>query len=208
MHPNGSVSSQLVPLNQCETVTLLPGALVRQRVLSVPAARRRLDGAAATARPGSQLIYLEPKVGHIDQALLGDVQVPAGILMGKFILTHAKPVGEGTSGTVLRGWMAGRQVALKLQYGFPARTSLQNCTMLRNSLQNCNTLCMYEKCPGLNHGMCRNAYSRYPHTFINSTTFWFCLDVPLQRLPQDLVASASRCQSRRLVRLLHRHVPC
>ena len=68
-----------------------------------------------------------------DEALTCDVQIPQNLRMGKFILTHAKPIGEGTSGTVLRGWMAGRSVALKLQY---------------------------EKCPGLNHSMCRNAYSR------------------------------------------------
>ena len=51
-----------------------------------------------------------------DEALLGEVQLPRGLPMGKFILTHARPIGEGTSGTVLRGWMAGRAVALKLQY--------------------------------------------------------------------------------------------
>ena len=67
-----------------------------------------------------------------DHALTADVRLPP-LRMGKFVLTHARPIGQGTSGTVLRGWMAGRAVALKLQY---------------------------EKCPGLNHDMCRNAYSQ------------------------------------------------
>jgi hypothetical protein len=72
-----------------------------------------------------------------DEALLGHVRVPSDAVMGKFILTHAKPIGEGTSGTVLRGYMAGRAVALKLQCacsGFCARVidckalTLVSCT--------------------------------------------------------------------------------
>ena len=66
-----------------------------------------------------------------EQALTRDVRLPQ-LRMGKFVLTHARPIGQGTSGIVLRGWMAGRAVALKIQY---------------------------EKCPGLAHDMCRNAYS-------------------------------------------------
>ncbi len=94
-----------------------------------------------------------------DEALLAEVTVPKDLAMGKFILTHAKPIGEGTSGTVLRGWMAGRVVALKLQY---------------------------EKCPGLNHGMCRNAYSRIwshiPADAGLSDWFGFCIGrVPYSR---------------------------
>ena len=94
-----------------------------------------------------------------DEALLGSVTVPKDLIMGKFVLTHAKPIGEGTSGTVLRGWMAGRVVALKLQY---------------------------EKCPGLNHGMCRNAYSRIwshlPADAGLSDWFGFCIGrVPYSR---------------------------
>jgi hypothetical protein len=94
-----------------------------------------------------------------DEALLGEVQVPPALPMGKFVLTHARPIGEGTSGTVLRGWMAGKAVALKLQY---------------------------EKCPGLNHGMCRNAYSRIwshiPADAGLSDWFGFCIGrVPYSR---------------------------
>ncbi len=94
-----------------------------------------------------------------DEALLAGVTVPKDLPMGKFILTHSKPIGEGTSGTVLRGWMAGRVVALKLQY---------------------------EKCPGLNHGMCRNAYSRIwshiPADAGLSDWFGFCIGrVPYSR---------------------------
>jgi hypothetical protein len=94
-----------------------------------------------------------------DEALLGNVRVPEGMPMGKFILTHARPIGEGTSGTVLRGWMAGKIVALKLQY---------------------------EKCPGLNHTMCRNAYSRiWSHLPADASLgdwFGFCIGrVPYSR---------------------------
>ncbi len=33
-----------------------------------------------------------------DDNLTGDVALPRDLRMGKFVLTHAKPIGEGTSG--------------------------------------------------------------------------------------------------------------
>jgi hypothetical protein len=50
---------------------------------------------------------------------------------------------------------------------------------------------MYEKCPGLNHGMCRNAYSRCQRTIPSSTQPSFGSDSTIPRIWSHLSADAS-----------------